>query len=230
MPSLLGLRSDERLHERVERLARRGQVDQHLWAVESLERCLQLSPALAEPAVRARDASPNPRFPHYCGPPAEHEDPGSHAGRTRLECPVPKAPTRDVDEFLVAFADWAGGREDVVGGVLVGSHARGTARPDSDVDVVILAKEPLLYLDDTTWVEHFGRAASVEREDYGMVQSLRAIYRDGLEVEFGLTVPAWAATAGLAAGTREVFAGGFRILHDPLGLLASLRREVTGPG
>ena len=42
-------------------------------------------------------------------------------------------------------------------------------------------------------------------------------------------MPAWAATEGLAAGTRKVVAGGLRILHDPRGVLTALQREVPGP-
>jgi hypothetical protein len=45
------------------------------------------------------------------------------------------------------------------------------------------------------------------------VQSLRVFYRNGLEVEFGLTDPAWAALP-LDEGTRQVIAGGMRVLFE----------------
>ncbi len=90
---------------------------------------------------------------------------------------------------------------------------------------MILANHPQRYLDDTAWVRHFGEVSPPSREDYGMVQSLRATYHDGLEVEFGLTGPEWADSEGLAAGTREVIADGFRIIFDRRGVLAALLRH-----
>src|SRR6266545_5072717 len=126
---------------------------------------------------------------------------------------MPK-PMPEPQTFLAELAAWAASHDDIAAVALVGSYARGAARPDSDVDVVILANDPRRYLDDTQWIEHFGAAGPPEREDYGMVQSLRVTYRDGLEVEFGLTVPQWAGTEGLEAGTREVVSDGCRIIFD----------------
>jgi hypothetical protein len=72
-----------------------------------------------------------------------------------------------VPGFLAQLAEWAARCDDVVGVALVGSHARGTARPNSDVDVVILAEDPRRYLDDTARVTHFGEAspAAVKHEE-----------------------------------------------------------------
>jgi uncharacterized protein len=134
----------------------------------------------------------------------------------------------DPQRFLGELAAWAAGRSDIVAVALVGSYARGTPQPDSDVDVVILTNDPRRYLDDTAWITHFGEARSPEHEDYNMVQSLRVTYSDGLEVEFGLTVPEWAGTEGLDAGTREVVADGCRIIFDRHGVLAALMRVVRG--
>ena len=66
----------------------------------------------------------------------------------------------------------------VVAAFLGGSHARGTARPDSDLDVVILVEHPRLYLEGTEWTRQFGDVVTLEREDWGMVQALRATYSD----------------------------------------------------
>ena len=134
----------------------------------------------------------------------------------------------DPQTFLANLAEWAASHEDIVAVALVGSHARGTARPDSDVDVVILTNDPRKYLDETAWIKHFGQASPPKHEDYHMVQSLRVTYRDGLEVEFGLTVPQWAGTEGLSAGTREVVSDGCRILFDRHGVLAALLQTGVG--
>src|SRR5262249_12344718 len=122
------------------------------------------------------------------------------AGRTG------KGALPDPQMLLTRLADWAESHVDVVAIALVGSHARGTARPDSDVDLVILAEHPRRYLEDTAWTRQFGDVVALERENWGMVQALRATYADGLEVEFGLTTPRWAATTPLDRGTRCVVA------------------------
>lgn len=134
----------------------------------------------------------------------------------------------DPHTFLAELATWAARHDDIVAVALVGSYARGTARPDSDVDVVIMANDPRRYLDDTAWIKNFGEASSPQHEDYKMVQSLRVTYSDGLEVEFGLTVPEWARSEGLNAGTREIVSHGCRIIFDRHGVLAALISAVTG--
>jgi len=125
----------------------------------------------------------------------------------------------NAQELRSAVTRWATGQADVRAVVLVGSHARGDARPDSDIDLVILCTDPAKYLRALTWLSTFGAVQSTEIEDWGEVQSVRAFYSDGLEVEFGLTSDDW-ATCSLDTGTLEVLAGGAMILLDRDGRLA----------
>jgi hypothetical protein len=118
-----------------------------------------------------------------------------------------------VTRLLDLFADWAGGQPGVQAAALVGSHARGSAGPSSDVDLVILADDPQRFLTDRTWLGTFGTPAAVSREEYGNVTSLRVHYQDGLEVEFGFTTVEW-ADVPLDQGTREVISGGMRVLFE----------------
>src|SRR5262245_21525696 len=102
-----------------------------------------------------------------------------------------------VETTLANAVAWARSRSDVVGLVLVGSYARGTARMDSDVDVVIIVEDAHALVDDTHWTQVFGAVASSIREDYGLVQSVFTKYATGIEVEWGITDRRWLANSPL---------------------------------
>lgn len=129
--------------------------------------------------------------------------------------------------FFAAITRWSHQRRQLRGLLLVGSYARASARPDSDVDLVLLWDAPATYLADYAWVYSFGNPLQAPTlKDYGMVQSLRVFYESGLEVEFGLTSVRWATTDPLDPGTRQVVSDGAKILYDPDGLLATLLAHI----
>jgi predicted nucleotidyltransferase len=137
------------------------------------------------------------------------------------------SPGNTVAEFLNRVTDWAINQPTISGVALVGSHTRGEARPDSDIDLVLLCTHPNAFLDDISWARIFGEVKSCQTEDWGMVTSLRVSYRSGLEVEFGLTTPAWARFP-IDAGTRQVVSNGMRILLDKEGALGRLLDAISG--
>lgn len=117
-----------------------------------------------------------------------------------------------ITKFLKELSDWAACRPDVRAVYLVGSYARRQARPDSDIDLVILTGQPGAYLQDTSWTGQFGRVLRQQQEDYGRLISLRVWYADGGEVEYGFSTPDWIAEP-LDEGTAHVLAGGFQRLY-----------------
>jgi uncharacterized protein len=125
-----------------------------------------------------------------------------------------------VGTLLEQVASWAADRDGVLAVGLVGAWARGTATPESDVDLVVVVANIHELLDDDRWLSEFGEVAAVANENWGLVQSRRVQYVDGPEVEFGLTTSEWAAVP-LDPGTRRVVADGFVVLHDPEELLPS---------
>jgi predicted nucleotidyltransferase len=129
---------------------------------------------------------------------------------------------RAVERLLAVVCEWARSEPRVAAVALVGSWARGAARPDSDVDLVVLTPSPDDFLRDAGFAGRFGRVERSSVEDFGRVTSLRVHYAGGRELEFGFATPDWAATP-LDEGTRRVAAGGLRALHDPCGLLDALR-------
>ena len=120
----------------------------------------------------------------------------------------------DVERFLQAVVTWAAAQTDVHAIALVGSWARGTARPGSDVDLVLIVDDLDGRLCDDTWVREFDDVATTALEDWGAVQSWRVRYRDGLEVEYGLATRDWLRTP-LDPGTAAVVGDGLVPLHDP---------------
>lgn len=131
-------------------------------------------------------------------------------------------------ELVKAVTSWAENHVDIVSVALVGSHARGNARLDSDVDLVIQCARPARYLGDLTWISEFGVAQAVSVEDYGLVQSVRVFYSDGPEVEYGITSPEW-VTLPLDEGTRKVLRAGVLVLLDRDGALTRAVEWVRNP-
>ncbi len=130
-----------------------------------------------------------------------------------------------VQEFLSRIRDWAAAQPDIQAVLLVGSYARGAARPDSDVDLVILTGAPDRYLDPAAFPAAAGPAERWIKEDWGAVTSIRVWYQDGLEVEYGIAAPDWAA-APFDAGTRRVLADGMRIVFGREAVYNNLRAEA----
>jgi predicted nucleotidyltransferase len=125
---------------------------------------------------------------------------------------MPKA-ARDIEPFLREIAQWASAREDILAVALVGSRARGEAREDSDVDLILLAEDPKQYLADGGWTAQFGAVRRRRTEPYGRITSVRVWYDDGREVEYGIGAAEWAEDP-LDQGARRVIRDGMRILFE----------------
>lgn len=130
-------------------------------------------------------------------------------------------------DFLENVLAWVRPQDDIRAVLLVGSFARGEARPDSDVDLVLLTAQPAKYLQDTTWVGTFGLPETLTVEDYGRVMSIRVVYASGLEVELCITDARWAAVP-LDPGTEAVASNGLLVLLDRDGEARALA-EVVAP-
>lgn len=126
--------------------------------------------------------------------------------------------------FLDALKTWAAERPDILAVAVVGSHARGMARPDSDIDIIAIVDDPAQYLNESAWLERLGDIRSISDGDWGLVQSRRVQYADGTEAEFGITVRSWAGTDPVDPGTKDVVSDGMRILYDRETLLQAPAR------
>lgn len=126
----------------------------------------------------------------------------------------------DYRQILAEFQEWSGSRSDILGAALVGSRARGTARADSDLDIVMVAKDPSVWLENDAWLKSFGPYDAIRDKHYGLVHSRHVRYQRGEEVEFSITTDRWLWTQPVDDGSREVLSKGYRILDDKAGLFA----------
>jgi hypothetical protein len=135
------------------------------------------------------------------------------------------------EDLIHTILAWATSQPGVEAMALVGSHARGTARADSDIDLVLLVRDPAAFRADTGWLEAALRARPMRwrDEDYGALWSRRVWVAEGDgEIEFGFAAVAWGAVDPIDAGTRRVVGDGCRILYDPGGVLGRLCVAVGG--
>jgi uncharacterized protein len=108
---------------------------------------------------------------------------------------------------------WAKLHQDGRGVALVRSHARGTARLGSDIDLVLLAVNREALGADSAWIEAIDwsgagvKVANWGDEDYGAVWSRRVRPSSGVEVEISVASVVWGSMAPLDAGTRRVISG-----------------------
>ncbi|TNC27460.1 nucleotidyltransferase domain-containing protein [Amycolatopsis alkalitolerans] len=126
-----------------------------------------------------------------------------------------KARVAEAAALVERVTAWAAGQPATYGLLLVGSYARNTARPESDVDFVLLTTDP-----DHITVTAFGTPIRLQR--WGDVLEHRFRTENGLEFELNTTDPAWARRAKTDPGTRRVVTDGARVLYDPTGDLADL--------
>lgn len=118
-----------------------------------------------------------------------------------------------------AVLAWARQAPGVRAVALVGSWARGEARPDSDLDLMVLTDGP--FAAGVDWPAHGLTLTEARRETWCAAVSHRLFLAPDAEVELTFAAPSWAARP-LDAGTRRVAEGGLKALFDPDGLLAGI--------
>jgi ribosomal protein S18 acetylase RimI-like enzyme len=129
------------------------------------------------------------------------------------------------EKYVEKVRQWACTEDKILALALVGSHARQQARPDSDIDFVIISDNIALLEKNVLWLNRFGTVKRQAKEKWGNVTTIRVFYTDGQEIEFGLTSKSWAAIP-VNAGTIRVVADGIVILKDPDKILDKLKAAV----
>ena len=121
-----------------------------------------------------------------------------------------------LQNIIEALRQWAQKETSIESVILVGSWARGTNRPDSDMDLCILTARREGLLAENHFPSLFGKVRRQQTEYYGACTSVRVWYEGGAEIEFGLVEPDWIALP-LDEGTRRVLSDGYCVLYDRAG-------------
>lgn len=125
-----------------------------------------------------------------------------------------------VSTILHIIQSWAEQRKDIIGLALIGSHARGEARRDSDLDLVILTDKTDLFHSSSNWLQEIkwqqvgASVKSTEDANYGVVWSRHVMLSTGLEIEFCFA-PLWWITNPVESKSLEILNKGNKILLDP---------------
>jgi aminoglycoside 6-adenylyltransferase len=139
----------------------------------------------------------------------------------------------DVQTLLAAVVAWGTQRPDVHAILLVGSHARTNQPADrwSDIDLVMVVDNPAPYARSPDWLSVFGQPllSFLEPTAVGSFVERRVLFATGQEVDFALLPLPAAARLPEQAETAAVFARGFRVMVDKLGLEPALRRGASRP-
>ncbi len=138
-----------------------------------------------------------------------------------------KGRRRRAEQAISLAASWANAQAPVTALALVGSYAYGHPKMASDVDLVVLTSVPDHYVRGVNWIEALYPGAQLIRTAmWGPVTELRLRLKNGLQVEFGITRPAW-ANVPLDPGTARVLSDGCRTLYDSEGLLDKALRSLA---
>ena len=125
------------------------------------------------------------------------------------------------EAFQAELRNWAQEDENMEALIVVGSHARGANRPDSDLDLVVITTGKPAMVETQDFPARFGKVAKQQTEYYGACTSVRAWYEDGREIEFGIVEPSW-MDQPLDDGTRQVLRDGYEVIADRGGLFCGL--------
>lgn len=123
-------------------------------------------------------------------------------------------------KLINAFTNWANNEDNIQATGLVGSYARDAARPDSDIDLMIIVKDQDQYINDEGWIHQFGEVDKIEDEVWSQLKTKRVYYKDDTEVEYNFDKKSWANPQD--SGTKRVVTDGMKILVDKEGILNEL--------
>jgi aminoglycoside 6-adenylyltransferase len=136
----------------------------------------------------------------------------------------------NIESLLAAIEMWARRRHDIHAALVVGSQARANVPADqwSDIDIVLVVDDPMIYAADGSWLATFGRPllTFTEPTAVGGFIERRVLFDTGHDVDFALLPLDAAEQIGADPEAAAVVGRGFRVLVDK----ANLERRLPGGG
>src|SRR5205085_9958739 len=107
---------------------------------------------------------------------------------------------------------------EVVGIAMFGSQIHGTARKDSDIDVLILTPDVDKHFVNDGFVSCFGSFRYARREKWFSGETIRSFYREEHgQIEYNFVKPEWAELPANDEA-RRIIKDGMKIIYDPCGI------------
>ena len=134
------------------------------------------------------------------------------------------------------FSRWVQHSAGLRGLAVIGSWARGDPRPESDLDLLIVAADPEHYRLGLSWTGTIGLAAAgftivaQETAQYGAVFSYHFKLSPKADVELSFAARSWAATNPIDTGTLRVARAGLAVIVDKDELFRRLLSEIARSG
>ena len=131
-------------------------------------------------------------------------------------------------ELIAMIGTLVDSRDDLRALAVCGSWARGNPRPDSDLDLLVIARDAATWRDETQWVSRlpYERARLSYRSHviatYGVVWSVHVSLEPSAQLELTVASPDWASCDPVDGGTRDVVLDAFKVVVDKDGCLARL--------
>ena len=136
---------------------------------------------------------------------------------------------QDIDDIVATIARWGLDEPKIQAVWIYGSWARGTAKPDSDLDVILFCNAPQEWRNETSWAlrpEWNGIGLRVSGwSDVGGFDSRwsRSIrFQTGAEIEFTVVDTDWATTAPYPEELLNDVSQSFHVVFDRDGRSRSL--------
>ncbi len=126
------------------------------------------------------------------------------------------------EKIIQNFILWAKSEENIRLAIIVGSRARTIVPADqwSDLDVVMVVKNPNTYLLNTDWLDQFGevRISFIEDTALGHAKERRVLFDGGLDVDFSVFSMDLFQHMIKGKEVEKVIVRGVRLLLDKDGL------------
>jgi predicted nucleotidyltransferase len=99
----------------------------------------------------------------------------THRSEQHASASTSTSPERaaEIEDVIERVTRWAVDRKDVLGLLLVGSCARYSARPDSDIDLVLLTEEIARYADNA-WADELNLGTVLSGDVAAAIRELKA--------------------------------------------------------